>query len=875
MLKSMMASAASSSSTSTAPSSIPTYESIQRQLDEMRLKALKVEEEQDEGGVRLEPQSVGAAIKKVEEEHGERGVLLDSGSTHVLRPAKGDQELKDSTEVAVVLASEERRLLNQTPEGSILVGKTGDAETVQSIIPFGKVIEVLGCTLKWTKAGFHLFHPRHGRIRTRVRAGCPEITDEGQAAAIIAELEMKKVEELKERTAALREQLTALCMLETTQRDWRLRLTEYVKTGIPTNGLLALYQSPIFAEVPEGVRRRLVPEMELTDKAGWELLKTLPLPRGARKRLYKSRHWMLNLYSGSSNSGDPIQQLTGMKDVNGNEVVVINVDVLSSETWNMNGEVYKVFLWAAMDGRVKGVLGGPPCRTFSAMRHNRAPGKPEPVRSAEHLWGLPGLSAAQRSYVDKDTELIARQLFLYMDQEVGFVMEHPADPNGFLEGNGYPSVWNTSMITEFLTEGERRGLCKRTFDQGALGHPCRKPTTVVENLGMEELDNLKDKRESATSSFDAPASVVASWAPGLRRAIAQGLKRCGGMCSGSEEAVTPVLAKLSKEQGWKLHLRRDHIPYRRDCAVCVSALGTGRPHRRVQHKSAYVMSIDIGGPMRVASRDAAGRDYRYFLAVAYTFPRYVDVKPPPEPSERDLASEEYAFENLSFEDEIAEVNQELEDLPYEPTDSEDEEHRELVEELEEQLKDLEGVSSPEVKVAAASESKMSLRGDEEHPELQEDNQGPKAEGETEVELDVLYYMKPLKRKTSKAIFRAIQEVYLQIRNENLPVVRLHSDRAHEFQSEQLKEWALDHDIMLTRTEGQAPPSNGTAERAVRYLKGQARLLLRSSGLGTENWATAMTTAAHRQRERRHHVSTAQRWPSSGRSTAKEDATICG
>ena len=63
MLKSMMA----SSPTTTTPSSstAPTYESIQRQLDELKLRVMKVEkEDSDEEG---------------------KGVLLDSGSTHALR----------------------------------------------------------------------------------------------------------------------------------------------------------------------------------------------------------------------------------------------------------------------------------------------------------------------------------------------------------------------------------------------------------------------------------------------------------------------------------------------------------------------------------------------------------------------------------------------------------------------------------------------------------------------------------------------------------------------------------------------------------------------------------------------------------------------
>ena len=66
----------------------------------------------------------------------------------------------------------------------------------------------------------------------------------------------------------------------------------------------------------------------------------------------------------------------------------------------------------------------------------------------------------------------------------------------------------------------------------------------------------------------------------------------------------------------------------------------------------------------------------------------------------------------------------------------------------------------------------------------------------------------------------------------------------------LKEWALDRDIVLTRTEGQSPQSNGSAEGCVRYLKGQARLLIQAANVNVESWPSAMTAAAHRQRELR-------------------------
>ena len=114
------------------------------------------------------------------------------------------------------------------------------------------------------------------------------------------------------------------------------------------------------------------------------------------------------------------------------------------------------------------------------------------------------------------------------------------------------------------------------------------------------------------------------------------------------------------------------------------------------------------------------------------------------------------------------------------------------------------------------------------------------EGNAGVPMDHLYFMRPLKGKSGKQVMQAIQEIILELRRENLPVVRIHSDRAHELRSVGLREWTLNNGILLTRTEGQSPQSNGTAKRAVRYLKGQARKLLRTSGLSTAHWAPAMT-----------------------------------
>ena len=199
MLKSMMTNSGLPAASST--SSVPTYESIQKQLDELKLRAMKVDGE----------------LKR------EQGVLLDSGSTHVLRPARDDREEEDTKAVSVTLAGDEQRVLRQAPSGSILLS-AGTKERAQTIVPFGAMIDCLGCTLKWSKGGFYLVHPRYGRIKTRLRAGCPEMSDAAQAAEIIAELEMKKAEELKQRADDLQQKLNALRMMEVKREDWRTNL---------------------------------------------------------------------------------------------------------------------------------------------------------------------------------------------------------------------------------------------------------------------------------------------------------------------------------------------------------------------------------------------------------------------------------------------------------------------------------------------------------------------------------------------------------------------------------------------------------------------------------------------------------------------------
>ena len=802
MLKTMMATTSpTASSTSTGA---PTYESIQRQLDEMKLKAMKVT-----GGAR--------------EEEG-RGALLDSGATHVLRPAKDHKEHQDGKEVPVVLAGDEKKILRQTAAGSIILDPAL-GEEVQTIIPLGKLVDSLGCTLKWTRGALRLKHPKYGTIQTRLRAGCPEIVDAVQAAQLIAELETRRVDDLRQQTSDLQNRLNAIKMMEVKKNDWREDLAAYAEEGCVVDGLQLLYKSPIFKDLPEDVLIGMVPNVEANDEKGWEYLKALPVNRRVRKKMMRSKVWVVNLHGGRKLKEDPIQSLNGQVNVDTNtDVIVINAEILLDGGWCMRGPAYKALMWGAMTSRVKAVIGCPPAKTYG---HSR------PSRTGEEPYGITGLSPTEMYFVNKETTLAARQYLLYLvahacsqEKGVAWMMENPGSMEDSRDSKEGVSLWQTPMSRAFMDVVRPLGVEATTWEVPAQEGRTTTSVTMAENLNMKALLG-----ENGPSSLHEAR---------VRRTLTTALQEKGVASTKTWESATE-LRRLSAEQGWRLHLRRDHVPYRKDCEYCVMMMGTGKQHRRTKQKSAYVLSVDVGGPMRVRSKDTHGTGYRFFLAAAYTRPMFPDQEDPPEPDDKDLAPFEYDFSDLDLEEPV-EDQEKPEDVVFpSPEDKEEMEPFDFEEEE---------IFPPELRAMSAGDKLWDDDERAEEEQVADAAEEEQLEGNHEIPVDHLYFVKPLKSKSSKHVMMAIQEIVLQLKQENLPVVRIHSDRAHEMRSLALRAWTLDNGIWLTRTEGQSPQSNGTAERAVRFLKGRARMLLRASGLTTEHWATAMVAAAHRQREER-------------------------
>eukprot|EP00435_Cladocopium_sp_Y103_P013046 s2797_g3.t1 len=124
-----------------------------------------------------------------------------------------------------------------------------------------------------------------------------------------------------------------------------------------------------------------------------------------------------------------------------------------------------------------------------------------------------------------------------------------------------------------------------------------------------------------------------SFHQGLKSKLAEGIQRVN---LGGPRVKALTAAERRQIQEWQLHVSNGHLPFRRDCAVCLESAGRDRPRRRLQYPEAHTMSIDISGPHRKGI-DQRGRP-TYFMVVVYTVP-VKDTFPLPEGLQR-LAEKE-------------------------------------------------------------------------------------------------------------------------------------------------------------------------------------------------------------------------------------------
>ena len=232
--------------------------------------------------------------------------------------------------------------------------------------------------------------------------------------------------------------------------------------------------------------------------------------------------------------------------------------------------VYSALLRAAIDGTLLGAVMGPNCRTRSVLRHyplDVPGGGPKPLRTWEERWGKKDLEKAEEDKVREDDVMLWRGLFLFVVAEevrkatedkkkrekMMIGIEQPADPKDYKPE--VVSFWSTE---EWKRLKVMYGLDEQTFNQSQWGGQATKPTTFGGNLSLDLAEDERFGRPREGVIRDSKA--LARWAPGMMKEVATKIQT-------NIFQRPPSLRVLS----WSEHLRRRHMPFRRDCQVCQEA----------------------------------------------------------------------------------------------------------------------------------------------------------------------------------------------------------------------------------------------------------------------------------------------------------------
>ena len=756
-------------------------------------------------------------------------VLLDGGATHCLRTCENDREWRASSDIEVSLA-EGSKVMKQCPITKTLLTR----ERVQPIIPVSMVTS-LGYQLTWHENSCRIAHPSRADLPVQLVQGCPTVE---------YSVGMKLFREVEE---AQKEQCWIKAVLTGQQDAGQDKRLEDLRR--------------LFPEVPVRLMTRLPGKKE------WDPA-TLPFNRRKRRQILQAKTLVFNVFSG------PDETVWKKHEKNG--VVIVCLDILL----NCNLHDGNVAGWIEEVIRSRGVdlwLSGPPRRTISLLRHKKDEG-PKPLRGGreEDRFGLPGLKDQQQQQADDDSVLWLRNLWwMWLNKmhhpRARNLVEQPQDPNEWYQGSGdedlYPSFlrWpETKKIAAAL------GLTTTRLEQGALGHPTVKPTSLLSDLQeVQALEGLRTSKEAQPTNqwpvhLDERlqfSKALAAWAPGLKAVLIKVIHRVA-------EGVEPTIKKLSMEEldeirKWEAHVSQGHLPYRRDCSVCVEACGRDRPHRRQPTGEAFTMSIDIAGPFETGVDQAVQRP-RYYVTSVTTIPKVGDN--PLVEGLRELGLQQASKEGAdchvasgSVEDAprdgigsqleasrreerpvIAAVQHGGDPQPGEMQRAEDgPQPGELQQEPQEEELNQKDPFSPGRERKGEDLTEAEVR---EMDQLNQEWAGL-IRDRPEVEVVHLAQSIPIASRKPKDVMAAVSLMYCRLRSLRIPILRVHTDRAKEFVSKEFKAWCAARDLWRTTTSGSEPQANSRAEMEIGAVSNLARTMLKASGSSNTYWPLAVRCAS--------------------------------
>ena len=767
------------------------------------------------------PQVKVVRMSQMHVEDGKDWVRLDSGATHSLRPAMNDAEWRQAEPTEVSLADGVTQSLRLKPGTRCLLSNPQDEKFNSWILPLGGLAD-MGFKFEWSgQSSCALHDPAGDGVEVRVHQGCPMVSKENGEAL------MMKLERFYMRMV---QRWTILNMI---RQDPKL-LTNKLDVEMALN----VKMMELWPSLPKELAMRLVPNMaDVTCEP-----RGLPWNRAKRKRLRRAKHIVLHFFSGPNAK-------FWEKELCTEDTEVLCIDLISNcKADLLDDKIYKYLLMLASTGKVREVLGGPPCRTVSALRF-QDDGGPGIIRTESDPYGVPGISPEDQTLVTNDALLFLRMLFVYAICEdvrpkgapsTGLTLEQPEDPARYrnqqeVQEKQFMSVWRTPEWQQFQ---QRFEVDMIHFDQGQTGHKKRKPTTLA-LVGEElvQLDGLRcgadfvagddgDRKTMTMSQRCADSRSWAEWSPGLKAAIAEALRQRLQECHHQQrrkvllsqvqqepdsvrpEEPVPKLQPLGATalQAWRNHYLNDHMPARRDCQHCVRSQARAKPHKRILHPEAYTLAVDLSGKL-TSGMNQERKQCSYLLVGVYTFPVTKDGK--------SLLAEDPQDHQLPDPAEFPGEEEEIidDDPPEDP-----------LQEQEEAEIPGEGEDGGHLAEAATNGCLEAWN------KLVEESKNVAVKNVTMVEV--------VESRNAQHILPAIARIYSRLRQLGLPVLRLHSDRAREFTSIAVRRWAQARDIVVTKTSGDNYKANGRCEGALGQIKRATRTVLSAGGHNIDWWPLA-------------------------------------
>ena len=172
----------------------------------------------------------------------------------------------------------------------------------------------------------------------------------------------------------------------------------------------------VFPSMPDELAMKLVSDLHVLK--GPYMGIQLPWNRRTRKRLMTAKNIVIHMFSGADT------QYWERRLAN-EHTEVLCVDLNATISANVLDDVTFAYLLSLFaSGRVKALIGGPPCRTVSALRFQNDDGPPV-LRTEEHPYGLLSLAPQQAELVFNDSVLCRFLLMYIMCEEVAMKRKKP------------------------------------------------------------------------------------------------------------------------------------------------------------------------------------------------------------------------------------------------------------------------------------------------------------------------------------------------------------------------------------------------------------------------------------------------------------------